>query len=208
MKKQNNIYVTLGASNHSKHEREKHDYYATDPRAVEMLLELEQFDKCILEPCCGKGHISNVLIKHGYNVRSFDLIERGFGTCGIDFLKFNQICDCDIITNPPYSMAQEFIEHALNIITSGHKIAMFLKLTFLEGKRSKKLFEKHPPKHIYVSSSRMPCGRNGEFFIRDKKGNIITDKKGTPKAISSAICYAWFVWEKGYTGDIILKHFN
>jgi hypothetical protein len=49
------VFTTLGASSHSKDEREQHDYYATDPKAVKMLLELETFNKNILEPCCGGG---------------------------------------------------------------------------------------------------------------------------------------------------------
>ena len=66
------IYVTLGASTYVVEEREQYDYYATHNKATEMLLELEEFDKNILEPCCGEGHISKVLENHGYNVRSMD----------------------------------------------------------------------------------------------------------------------------------------
>ena len=41
------VFTTLGSSNHVPEEREAFDYYATDPRAVEMLLELEQFSPVI-----------------------------------------------------------------------------------------------------------------------------------------------------------------
>ena len=78
----NNMFVIMGASNHSEFEREQHDYYATDPQAVEELLKVESFDKNILEPCCGEGHISKVLEKHGYMVESSDLIDREFGRGG------------------------------------------------------------------------------------------------------------------------------
>src|SRR5574344_608958 len=82
--KQNNtrVFSILGASNHSEFERVQHDYYATDPQAVEELLKVESFDKNILEPCCGEGHISKVLEKHGYMVESSDLIDRNFGRGG------------------------------------------------------------------------------------------------------------------------------
>lgn len=60
------VFTTLGSSNHVPEEREAFDYYATDPRAVEMLLELEQFSPVIWEPACGEGHISKVLQAHGY----------------------------------------------------------------------------------------------------------------------------------------------
>ena len=202
------IYVTLGASNHVEEEREQDDYYATHNKATEMLLELEEFDKNILEPCCGEGHISKVLENRGYNVRSMDLIDRGYGEGGVDFLKFNEQVDMDIITNPPYKFAQEFIEHAMDIVTDGHKVAMFLKLTFLESSGRKKLFRKYPPKKIWVSSSRIPCGKNGDFYDRDKDGNIKYDKNGNPKEVSSAVCYAWFIFQKGYDGPMIVDLFN
>lgn len=79
-------HSTLGSSSHSEREREKHDYYATEPKAVEFLLKLEKFNNSIWEPACGEGHISNVLCKNGYSVKSTDLINRGFGIGGVDFL--------------------------------------------------------------------------------------------------------------------------
>lgn len=99
----------------------------------------------------------------------------------------------DIITNPPYSKAREFVEHALEIVEDGHKVAMFLKIQFLEGKARRALFDKFPPKVIYVSTSRLHCAMNGDFEKYAK---------------SNAICYAWFVWEKGYTGDTVIKWIN
>ena len=73
------IYTTLGASNHSEKDREKHDYYATEPRAMELLLLEEQFAPVIWECACGEGHLSKVLEAHGYEVISTDLIYRGYG---------------------------------------------------------------------------------------------------------------------------------
>ena len=99
----------------------------------------------------------------------------------------------DIVTNPPYSKAREFVEHALEILEDGRKVAMFLKIQFLEGKARRALFDKYPPKVIYVSSSRLHCVMNGDFERCAK---------------SSAICYAWFVWEKGYTGDTVIRWIN
>ena len=71
------IFSTHGASNHSEGERADLDYYATDPEAVERLLELESFSDDILEPACGGCHISNVLTAHGHHVESYDIINRG-----------------------------------------------------------------------------------------------------------------------------------
>lgn len=192
------IFSCHGASNHSETEREINDYYATPPIATELLLGLETFSKDILEPCCGQGHISKVLEAYGYNVESFDLIDRGYGTGGVDFLQYNETVDKDIITNPPYAQAAEFVEHAMEIITDGHKVAMFLKLTFLEGQGRRELFAKYPPKTVYVSVSRLGCAKNGEFKI-DKSGNLKAD---------SAVAYCWYIWQKGFNGSPELKWFN
>ena len=187
----NSIYSTLGASNHSRTERQNEDYYATEPKAMELLLSEETFAPHVWECACGEGHLSKVLEKHGYDVESTDLIYRGYGGQE-DFLKTEGGFDGDIITNPPYKFALQFVEKALQTVKRGRKVAMFLKLTFLEGKGRKQFFLDNPPKTVYVSSSRLICAVNGDF-----------------KAItSSAVAYAWFVWEKGYAGDPAIKWIN
>lgn len=189
-------FACNGASNHSELEREKYDFYATDPKAVEMLLSLEKFNNPIWEPACGNGHISDVLEKYGYFVRSSDIVKRDYECCDeLDFLKYNDIWCGDIITNPPYKYAKEFVEKALEITTDGHKVAMFLKLTFLESKKRRELFDKFPPKIIYVSSSRLQSARNGDF---EKYKN----------GVGMAVAYAWFIWEKGFKGETIVRWFN
>lgn len=188
----NSVYATLGASNHTDDERELNDFYATHPKAIELLLDMEQFAPRVWECACGAGHLSEVLERRGYTVYSTDLIDRGYGVGGIDFLSWQEPFDGDIITNPLYKFAKEFVEHGLSLIPNGNKLAMFLKLTFAEGKARKKLFETQPPKIIYISSSRLICAKNGEFDTTS----------------SSAVAYAWWIWEKGHTGDTILKWFN
>jgi len=191
----NSIFKTLGSSQHSEGEREQNDYYATDPIAIKLLLNMHRFDRCIWEPACGEGHLSKEMLKMGYAVESTDLIDRGFGFGGIDFLQCNDEWEGDIITNPPYTKAKEFIEHALRLIRPGKQVAMFLKVQFMEGKGRKKLFCSTPPKIIYVSSSRINCAKNGDFV-------------GLRTSGGSAVAYAWYVWEKGFNGDTIVKWFN
>ena len=170
---------------------EAHDYYATEPKATELLLELEEFNESIWEPCCGEGHISKVLEAHGYDVTSTDLIDRGYGQGGIDFLSPPSITwHGDIITNPPYKYAKEFVEKALEVVPLDCRVAMFLKLTFLEGQGRRELFKNYPPQTIYVSSARLQCGKNGCF-------------DGT-----SMVAYAWYVWVKGYKGPTHIKWIN
>lgn len=189
------IYTTLGASNHSDGEREINDYYATDPEALVSLLDRETFSPYVWECACGGGHLSQVLDDYCYDVKSSDIIDRGYeGTEIIDFLKVTKEdikndVSRDIITNPPYKYAKEFVEHALDISMDSVKVAMFLKLQFLEGQARRELFKKYPPKTIYVFSSRVKCAKNGEFE------NIS----------SSAVAYAWFIWEKGFKGNPSIK---
>ena len=189
------VYATVGATNHSKFEREQHDYYATDPKAIELLLDKVRFSNDVWECACGEGHLSKVLKSRGYDVLSTDLIDRGYGEGGIDFLQDTRKFDGDIITNPPYKYAKEFVEHAIESVSDGHKVAMFLKLTFLEGKSRRELFEKYPPKYIYVSTGRINCCKNGDFSKEQRANN-------------SALAYAWFIWEKSFRGEPKIRWFN
>lgn len=189
------VFTTLGASNHTDENREENDYYATEPKAVELLLGLEKFNKNIWEPACGEGHLSKEMERLGHIVISSDLIDRGFGRPLINFLILEKPWSGDIITNPPYKFASEFVEKGMNLIDEGNKLALFLKVQFLEGKARKTLFEKHPPKTVYISSSRLQCAKNADF-------------EGMKKGGGSAVAYAWFVWVKGFNGITQLKWFN
>ena len=159
------LFTTNGDSSHSNREREISDYYATDPRAVEHLLDLERFSNDIWEPACGEGHISKVMEQHGHFVRSTDLVDRGFGEGGIDFLMQWERWYGDIVTNPPH---------------------------FWKGRQDKLSLRNTPPRRVWVSVHRLECPMNGVF----------ANGKG------SAVCYAWFVWEKGYKGKPEIGWFN
>lgn len=112
-------FVTLGASNHTDHDRAEHDYYATEPKAIDELLKVETFNGSIWENCCGEGHISKELVKAGHDVVSTDLVDRGYGEGNIDFFKCNKTLADNIVTNPPYSAALEWTEHSLDLLESG-----------------------------------------------------------------------------------------
>ena len=108
-------FKMLGASNHCDDEREENDYYATDPKAIDMLLKKETFNKNIWEPAAGGGHLSKRLKEYGYIVKQSDIIQRIDGVEIIDFLKTNETFNGDIITNPPYKFCTEFILKALEL---------------------------------------------------------------------------------------------
>ncbi len=187
-------FKMLGASNHTNDEREENDYYATDPTAIDDLLRVETISKRIWEPACGEGHLAKRLTELGYDVTATDLIDRGYGKGGRNFLEVRgwnpdeSYFPGDIITNPPYKYCTDFILKSLELVKEGHKVCMFLKLQTLEGQeRYNRIYKDNPPKTIYVYSKRKQCGKNGNFTG------------------SSAVCYAWFVWEKGFKGDTTVK---
>ena len=160
-------------------DRQKDDFYATPLEATEALLSVESFKGSIFEPCCGQGHISKALIKHGYDVESSDLVDRGYGISRRDFLFEREKRD-NIITNPPYAkMALLMAEHAQKI--AKYKTALLLKLTFLEGVARLEFFKKHPPARVWVFSKRLSLMKDGQAH----KGGMM--------------CLAWFVWETGST---------
>lgn len=185
-------FKTIGASNHCEHDRADRDYYATEPAATRWLCKLEKLVSPVLEPSCGEGHMSQVLAEEGYEVTSRDIADRGYGEVADFLAPDNTSWQGDIVTNPPYAFAQQFVEKALTIIPEGRKVCMFLKLTFLEGKGRAAMFEKYPPRRVWVSRSRLKCAMNGDFA-------------GTG---GSATAYAWFVWEKGFDGCPEIRWFN
>lgn len=178
-------------------ERVNEDYYATPSESTKALLDKIELYGDVLEPCVGGGHIAEVIkeVFPEVKVHNYDLVDRGYeNTIVADFLtyefdrKFNHI-----VTNPPYSLAQEFLEKWMEIVEDGGTISMFLKIQFLEGVKRSEMFKKYPPKTINVFVKRQNPWRNGSPV----------DEKGKPWA--STMCFAWFVWEKGYKGKPIIE---
>lgn len=72
-------HAVLGARNYAQNEREVNDYYATDPKAARLLMEVEQFSPLIWECACGEGHLAKEFEAAGYHVYATDLVNRGYG---------------------------------------------------------------------------------------------------------------------------------
>lgn len=170
------------------------DYYTTDPDAVEKLLNEIRPKGVIWEPACGCGNISKVLEAHGYEVVSTDLYDRGYGTPGVDFLQTTKLPDgCDwIITNPPYSLSDEFIKHAMDILPHGGRYVALLNLSYLAGKkRFKEIYREGYLDIVHVFSGRINCYKNNE-----------------PTGHSSPVNYGWFVFQKSDYGWCGLPQIN
>jgi hypothetical protein len=173
--------LSIVGSSRKNGEREKNDFYPTPKYAVEELLKRELFKGNIWECACGEGDISDVFLEKGFDVKSTDLIDRGFGEVG-NFFETDFVAD-NIVTNPPYKHALDFVNEAKK--KSNRKIAMFLKTVFLESEKRKPMFQdkEFPLKTVYQFSKRVTLYKNG---VKMKN--------------SGMIAYAWYVWEKGYCG--------
>ena len=159
------------------------DFYQTPAWAVEKLLEKEKFEGNILEPCSGAGAISKILENHGYNVTSSDIRKDNnvYGRKGVDIFCIKDRYN-NVITNPPYFCAKDVIEKSLEIVNC--KVAMLLKLSFLESASRYDFFKNTPLKMVYVFCKRVQMYPEG--FEKPKN--------------SGTIAYAWYIWEKRYTG--------
>ena len=183
-----------------KNPRVDNDYYATDPAAVYRLLnEWPVYGRRFLEPCVGSGHIADAVLDffgEKMHATSLDIVDRGYpGTIVQDFLTWETDSRFDlIITNPPYSLASEFVEKCMMLLSKGGCLAMFLKIQFLDGQKREALFRKYPPKYIYVFRNRMATWSNGRCVDPD-----------TGKRWATTFCNAWFVWENGNRDEPIVR---
>lgn len=161
------------------------DFYASPPEAVRALLEVETFSGTIWEPACGDGAIVDVLRAAGHTVYATDLVERGCADSEsrVDFL-FEQAPAFHvgaIVTNPPYALAKPFVAHAITL--SIPKVAMLLRLAFLEGSGRSSILDGGLLARVHIFRNRLPrMHRHG----------------WTGKQTSSSIAFAWFVWELGW----------
>lgn len=196
MKTNKNLTGTSLVGSSVNRERVEKDFYATPKESTEALLNNFDLSNCesFYEPACGDGAISKILLNRFKDalVRSTDLVNRGYGRGEVDFLKISNAdkFDC-IITNPPFKLIKEFIEKALTL--SNKYIIMFAKIQLLEGLDRYKLFQKNPPKYVYVFSNRQNPLRNGNSL----------DEKG--KKWCSTMCFAWFIWELGNTNEPVIR---
>ena len=170
--------IRLMNGSKSKNKRREHDFYPTPEIATVILLEREKFVGEVWECACGDGAMSKVIERYGYPCKSTDLIDRGFGESGVDFLHSTYRTD-NIMTNPPFKLGNQFIHQALT--HASKKIALLLRLNYLETQTLKKFFVKCPFARLYVCSERIP------FVSNDGK----TD---------NAIAFGWFIWDYSFKG--------
>lgn len=156
------------------------DHYPTPKECTIALMEILElpFLSVIWEPACGRGDISNVLIDYDACVYSTDLIDYGYGIGGCDYFTEMAPVGLDaIITNPPFTLAAQFIEKA---VQEAPIVAMLLKSQYWHAKSRLTLFRKHTPKYI------LPLTWRPQF--QESRG-------GSP-----VMEVAWTVWDSSYSG--------
>ena len=166
--------------------RADHDFYPTPPEAVRALLSVETFDGPIWEPACGDGAISKELERFGHEVHSTDLIDRGYGDTGHDFLNPITVARVmlehprlkHVVTNPPYSyrpgIGDKFVGQALRIAGGqGGTVAMLLNLGSLAHRSRTLKWRNDPPVRIHIMDD-LICWPNGD---RRQAGRFITEHR-------------------------------
>ena len=172
----------IGGSS-DKHSRQEMDLYETPAECTRALVEFMRWsgpsatrNLITWEPAAGNGAITRVFESYGHIVHSSDIVDRGW--CQVrDFLECNPAHFSPmrlIVTNPPYSHAEEFIRHALKFDTDA--VAMLLKSTFWHAGKRLSLFNEHPPAYVLPLSWRPAmCPDRGHSGMMD---------------------FAWRVWRK------------
>lgn len=153
--------------------RVENDFYGTPEEAPEAILRVEKFDGVMHECACGDGAMSRVIERHGYKVVSSDLIDRGYGKQR-DFFSIKKWVGHNIMSNPPWNIADQFIEHAMTVLHP-RKMAFLLKANYFHAAKRAALFEKYPPVRIYPLTWRLD--------FQGKKRPVIE-------------C-SWYIWEHG-----------
>lgn len=170
------------------------DFYATPSEAVHALLKVEKFTGTIWEPACGDGAIVTILRAAGHQVYATDLVDRGCpdSESRIDFLMEGapSFHIGAIVTNPPYALAKQFVAHALTLVP---KIAMLLRLAFLESEGRGAILDSGTLARVYVFKNRIPMMHRYGW---------------TGKRSSSSIAFAWYVWDLAHKGPTELHRIS
>lgn len=173
--------------------RDPHDWYVEPASATDALLRAERFSGLSWDPACGSGTIPKTMGAAGFPCIGTDLVDRGPGPDVVGFAVRDFLVEralpaniANVVSNPPFRLAQAFVDRALAIAT--HKVAMLLPLTFLEGARRGRWLTGTPLARVHVFSWRISMPP-GELL---QSGAV--EAKGGKKA------FAWFVWSHDHSG--------
>lgn len=169
----------------SGYERKERDLYETPEWVTDALVGFIDTKRILWEPAAGSGKMVRALLKHGFEVLGSDIDE------GDDFLQadgcFTPAAEA-IVTNPPYVLAREFIEHALDLMKpSKGMVAMLLRTDFDHATSRRHLFADCPPFWTKI--------------VLTKRIRWFEDSKGQP-----SFNHAWFIWDWQHSGPPTLAY--
>lgn len=195
-----NQAVQLAAGG-DKSKRRELDFYPTPPEVTRALMRFfeERGTKAgidenspslsdgwsILEPACGNGAMSEVLMRYSGDVTSSDIRETGYGIGGDDFLRSDNGRYDAIITNPPFNLSEEFIRKALQ---KAPIVAMLLKSQYWHAAKRIALFNEFPPAYV------LPLTWRPDFLFDQRENGA----RGAP-----TMEVHWTVW---VSGDVKTKY--
>ncbi len=157
-------------------EEQSSGLYPTPAWGTEALLKYVRFEGDILEPCCGEGDMAEVIKAAGYTVYASDLEAHGYGTQA-DFLSLTAPV-ANIITNPPFPLAEEIFLHAWKLAKK--KVCLLLRTAFLESRRRyETIYSVSPPSRLLVFTERLSMY-----------------PKGSTATTGGTTSYSWFIWDK------------
>lgn len=164
----------------SEYDRDGDDWYIEPAWSVLSLRARIPFVGQIHDPCCGMGTIPKVMGGTGADIK-----DRGFGYPQQDYLQDTAVYD-NIVTNPPYGIAQSIIEHALR--HTRYRVVALVQTKFLSAQRRYRLFTANPVEKVLVFSRRpsMPPGKMLQEHGEKIRGN-------------GSIDFCWVVWQHGNT---------
>lgn len=160
------------------------DYFPTPPWATRALLThvMDVSGESVWEPACGDGYMVRPLQERAARVVASDVHDYGWGHIQHDFLMPYLPTGFDgidwVITNPPFRLAEQFVDRGLAIARRG--VAVIVRTAFSESiQRYEALFRERPPFIVAQFVERVPM----------VKGRVDEDA-------ASATAYCWMLWDK------------
>ena len=167
--------------------KKDHDYYVTPLRCIRTFVEefakheldLTKASIKILDPAAGgdSKHPMSYPEVIGRHVDTIDIRKDSLASRKYNYLKSIETGYKVIITNPPFYLAEDFVEKSLDEVVKNGFVVMFLRLNYFGSQRRKRFFDRCMPKYCFVDHKRASFTDNGK---------------------TDSIEYAHFVWQKGW----------
>jgi hypothetical protein len=163
--------------------RDEHDFYIEPEWCSQRLFEVETFKGKIWDPACGIGRIPDAAAAARHALDESDLVDRGRGY-QLDFLKSGAVA-ANIVSNPPFSVAEEFVAKALTL--AERTVAMLLPTKWIQGEKRARWLRTTPLRRVWFLCPRPSMPPGAVILAGEKPDGGRED-------------FAWFVLERGYAG--------